>query len=123
MAFLVEDVWKRAIVNKKRDFIVQEANALKQVGTQLLGSGQFWEKFYAATDDFTELEQKAVDDSFDNFISQYAVFNDYVIVYRGRKGDILNMPLSSITFSEWNSIVAIMKYKLGNTSFERRFNG
>lgn len=123
MAFLVEDVWKRAIVNKKRDLIVQEANALKQVGTQLLGSGQLWEKFYAATDDFTELEQKAVDDSFDNFISQYAVFNDYVIVYRGRKGDILNMPLSSITFSEWNSIVAIMKYKLGNTSFERRFNG
>ena len=33
------------------------------------------------------------------------------------------MPLSTITHSEWNFIVGIMKYKLGNTSFETRFNG
>lgn len=123
MAFLVEDVWKRAIISKKRDLLNPEADALEKVGTQLLGSKQLWAKFYAATEDFSEVEQSTVDASFDAFIQQYAVLNDYVIVYRGKKGDILNMPLSTITHSEWNFIVGIMKYKLGNTSFEKRFNG
>ena len=33
----------------------------------------------------------------------------------------MNMPLSSITYLEWSTIVEIMQYKLGNDSFERKF--
>ena len=68
MAFLVEDVWKRAIISKKRDLLNPEADALEKVGTQLLGSKQLWAKFYAATKDFSEVEQSTVDASFDAFI-------------------------------------------------------
>ena len=31
------------------------------------------------------------------------------------------MPLSSITFADWSTILEIMQYKLGSDAFERRF--
>lgn len=33
------------------------------------------------------------------------------------------MPSSTIKESEWNEILAIMEYKLGNKTFQRRFEG
>lgn len=43
------------------------------------------------------------------------------IIYKGPKGDILNMPLSSITYLDWSTLVEIMQDKLGNDSFDRKF--
>ena len=45
-----------------------------------------------------------------------------MIIYSGPKGDILNMPTSSITFNEWNRIAQVMSWKLGNDSFDRLFS-
>ena len=44
-------------------------------------------------------------------------------IYRGPHGNIRNMLTSTLTFGEWERIIVIMEYVLGNDSFKRRFDG
>lgn len=48
--------------------------------------------------------------------------SDSDIIYSGPKGDILNMPLSSITFLDWVKLSEIMQKKIGSDAFDRKFN-
>ena len=122
--FLISDLWTRRFTWNDTDLTTQEKNAILQIGTQVYGSSKLFQKFAVETTaDFTESEQKVIDGAAKAFLQKYSVLTEADIIYRGSRGDILNMPLSTITFTEWSQILEIMQYKLGNDAFVRRFNG
>ena len=63
-----------------------------------------------------------IDSAHRAFLEKYKVLDDSMILFSGPKGDLLNMPTSSITATEWSRILNLMSQKLGNDSFERMFN-
>ena len=58
--------------------------------------------------------QDKVDSSFRVFINRYQELREEDVLYFGPKGDLHNMPASSIKQSEWDDLLVIMEYKLGN---------
>ena len=95
---------------------------MEEVGIMLYGSQFLFEVFENTNRDFLQAEQETVDASHRAFIEKYQTLDQSDIIYKGPKGDILNMPLSSLTAIEWAEILRIMEYKLGNDAVERRFN-
>ena len=96
---------------------------MREVGIQLYGTEQLFTTYLNSQGDFDESTQSQIDAAYKAFISRYQVLTENDIIYRGPKGDILNMPQSSITYLEWNRILQIMEFKLGNDSFNRKFIG
>lgn len=99
---MIADIWKRAFVDNDTDLTEQEKDAVFQIGIQLYGSESLFEKFAGTDADFTESEQGEIDTAARAFIERYQLLQEEDIIYRGARGDILNMPLSTITFKEWS---------------------
>lgn len=91
---------------------------------ELFGSQELFEKFRNEPDDslFTESEQVTIDAAHRAFIEKYEVLDESMVIYQGPKGDIRNMPLSSLTANEWSRISELMAMKLGSDAFDRLFD-
>lgn len=99
---MIADLWKRAFVDNDTDLTVQETDAVLQIGVQVYGTNSIFEKFAASDSDFTESEQRVIDTAARAFIERNEFVQEEDIIYRGARGDILNMPLSTITYKEWS---------------------